>query len=443
MAAIICRVCFDLEYDRYDPGVGLGGCGYFYPLTRYRQSNWTDIEAAADAGCSFCKILHEGIQKLWVKPMLRTTGGSPETGCEKSDDWETDNSEPESEDGEGQDAGGEGMGDSDEEGSDWEGDILIELRPGRSLRIKQLVPKWSLSSVTPCLEYFTDTGERGCVPTLFAFCVYGLRLIGDTRAVLSRAFGGATHVLKRLDLRSAVKMVKKWLEVCEKHAVCSEPSQTTPKRLLDLATAAPKLTEVGAKKQGYIRYATLSHCWGDASDSKPLCTTKETYRTRTRGIEWTDLPPLFQDAINITKELGCRYLWIDSLCIIQDDEEDWLEQSADMGDIYSSGYINLAAAAAPNSSHTIFDERWQFQDWYGHQRRYTPVTVSALQSQDADMATIYVRHMNQHSHGCVMGDLLHSRELESPLLGRAWVLQEKLLSRRTVFFAKSGASLAL
>jgi heterokaryon incompatibility protein (HET) len=58
------------------------------------------------------------------------------------------------------------------------------------------------------------------------------------------------------------------------------------------------------------RYATLSHVWGGA---KPLRLMKDNYEELERGIDMSSLPPLFRDAIDLTKMLGISYIWIDSL----------------------------------------------------------------------------------------------------------------------------------
>ncbi|KAL2691261.1 hypothetical protein Neosp_001642 [[Neocosmospora] mangrovei] len=75
--------------------------------------------------------------------------------------------------------------------------------------------------------------------------------------------------------------------------------------------------------------------------------------------KWEELPTLFQDVITLLRKLGLSYLWIDSMCIIQDDDDDWLEQSAQMAVIYSHSYLNLAAATAENSSQSLFGTRFQ------------------------------------------------------------------------------------
>ncbi len=187
-----------------------------------------------------------------------------------------------------------------------------------------------------------------------------------------------------------------------------------PKRLLDVSAADPTLVQMHAEQPGDTRYVTLSHCWGDQAGRKPLRTTKDTYQTRTSGIKWSGLPPLFQDAITVTRRLGCRYLWIDSLCIIQDDEDDWLEQSSEMADIYSYGHLNLAAAAATDSSCGAVRQQVairQVQRWQSHIRAHATYTI---ESPDPNTASICVRYANEYTHGCILGATLVDRHIAPP-----------------------------
>ena len=85
-------------------------------------------------------------------------------------------------------------------------------------------------------------------------------------------------------------------------------------------------------EQELAHYTTLSHCWGK---KHIVTTTKATLEQRKLEVPWLLLSRTFQDAITITRELGIRYIWIDSLCIIQDDKEDWERVSAKMAEIYS------------------------------------------------------------------------------------------------------------
>lgn len=130
-----------------------------------------------------------------------------------------------------------------------------------------------------------------------------------------------------------------------------------PRRVLDLGSdqlSGVVLYETQGEKNLYV---TLSHCWGTETGSL-IQSTKSNYNDRKQGIAWSQLPATFQDAINITRALNIRYLWVDSLCIIQGDVLDWEEQSALMAGIYSNCYVNLAATHAPNATGGLFSERW-------------------------------------------------------------------------------------
>ncbi|OCL12919.1 HET-domain-containing protein, partial [Glonium stellatum] len=125
-----------------------------------------------------------------------------------------------------------------------------------------------------------------------------------------------------------------------------------PNRVLDLSllTSNGKVV-LSERSTDTSLYACLSHCWGK---NRPLVTTSETLAQHKLGISYNKLPKTFQDAITFVCRMSIRYLWIDSLCIIQDDEEDWRRESALMADIYRNAVITLAASAATNSTDGLF-----------------------------------------------------------------------------------------
>jgi hypothetical protein len=90
------------------------------------------------------------------------------------------------------------------------------------------------------------------------------------------------------------------------------------------------------------RYITLSHRWSPTTVVRLSEGNKESYYNK---IPMDELSKTFTDAIHMTQALGIRYLWIDSLCIIQDSKEDWESQSILMCDVYMNSHINLAAVA--------------------------------------------------------------------------------------------------
>jgi hypothetical protein len=117
--------------------------------------------------------------------------------------------------------------------------------------------------------------------------------------------------------RECIERVKEMMTLCEKaHPHCQAPTPAVlPRRVVDIGTSISdmKLYESDTETGEYI---ALSHCWGS---SQNLTTTKASISERKRGLVWDTLPRTFQDAVSITRKLSIRYIWIDSLCIVQDD----------------------------------------------------------------------------------------------------------------------------
>ncbi len=97
-------------------------------------------------------------------------------------------------------------------------------------------------------------------------------------------------------------------------------------------------------------YIALSHCWG--GKISPLLTT-ETLEPFQNRLSYAALPANFRDAIVITRELGIRYLWIDSLCILQDSKQDWQQESKMMAAIYRDSTLTISAMASSGSTQGI------------------------------------------------------------------------------------------
>ncbi|ORY03404.1 heterokaryon incompatibility protein-domain-containing protein, partial [Clohesyomyces aquaticus] len=209
--------------------------------------------------------------------------------------------------------------------------------------------------------------------------------------------------------------VRKLLENCAKfHESCSlDEASNIPTRVLEIG---PEEEEPAIKllcsPNMKARYACLSHCWGD---SRAIVTEKETLESHMRGVKWRSLPQTFQEAILITRRLGLRYLWIDSLCIIQDDVEDWRKESAQMASIYQNSYITIAATKSPHDSGGCYSTNSIYHKDYRLKLRGRPSDP------------IYVREKIMH-----FGD----SRCPTPLLTRAWAYQERLLAPRFVHFCE-------
>ena len=103
------------------------------------------------------------------------------------------------------------------------------------------------------------------------------------------------------------------------------------------------------------RYMTLSHCWGPDRPGSAL--SRASFGRLKEGCPIDSLPQTFRDAILIVKYLGCPYLWIDALCIIQDDKSDWRRESSKMADVYLNSELNIAASVGIKSHQDIFKHR--------------------------------------------------------------------------------------
>ena len=103
-------------------------------------------------------------------------------------------------------------------------------------------------------------------------------------------------------------------------------------------------------------YACLSYCWGETNQQQVLLTRSEK-QDFMNAIRVQDLGQCIQDAIKVVRMVGIRYLWIDALCIIQDDEEDITAEMSYMKDIYKNATFVLAAASSSNSNQGILEPR--------------------------------------------------------------------------------------
>lgn len=250
-------------------------------------------------------------------------------------------------------------------------------------------------------------------------------------------FGHARHVSRSLPKDAAISHLRTWLQACEEsHTRCSLPPPELPARLLDISGSVPRLVESQDTEIPFGRYATLSHCWGDPNNPRPTMTTKSTLESRKKGISASELCPLFKDAIALCKGVGCDYIWIDSLCIIQDDDLDWNKESQKMAEVYSNAYFNIAATRCADSADGLFGERWTHGELLSDERclvQAYPVGVSP-----APGPPVYARIARDKDHRYVQGGNHSSgRHGQAPLLTRAWVLQELLLARRVLHVCAS------
>ena len=165
-------------------------------------------------------------------------------------------------------------------------------------------------------------------------------------------------------------------------------------------------------------YITLSHCWGNES---PFSTQRSTMESRKQGIHFDELPKTFQDAICITRELGVKYLWIDSLCICQDDEGDWERESANMAAVYSNSYLTIAATGAQGNSSGCFISR--------PIQKYVEFAFTSDEGVKGHIQAFIIPLSKAARYR------LTYEMPKEPLTDRGWALQERMLAHRTLHYA--------
>ncbi|KAH7079269.1 heterokaryon incompatibility protein-domain-containing protein [Paraphoma chrysanthemicola] len=265
--------------------------------------------------------------------------------------------------------------------------------------------------------------------------------------------GAAVDVSSHASSDAAQQLANMWLQNCVSggvgHEKCRkyfDPNTLLPPRVIDVGTVQsthirlyiPKETERG-------RYVALSHCWGGQN---PIMTIRGNIEEHLVSIP-APLPQTFLDAVLVTRALGIRYLWIDSLCILQDSSEDWAIHAPQMATIYGNSYVTLAADAAEDSTTGFLKGL--------HRNRYASKPVPF--SYNGCEGRVWIRERGALCHqlpyhdwnsprdvlrtlDSVADEAVHprceaARRPQSTLSTRAWAFQERVLSPRTLHFGRS------
>ncbi|KAG4028832.1 hypothetical protein MFRU_019g01190 [Monilinia fructicola] len=210
-------------------------------------------------------------------------------------------------------------------------------------------------------------------------------------------------------------LISSWIGTCiHGHISCNINYDTRfwPRRLIDVGKYGlpPRLVETEKGNEDYSKYLALTHCWGKGIPEIAITRTR-TLQRRLVSIPFKTMPRTFRDAVTVTRRLGLQYIWIDSLCIIQDSSQDWQQESAMMGKIYSHAYCTMAAAAASNCEEGLFALHGELP----------------LLPRTHNKPGVLFKSLFPGWHG------LYSK---STLIQRSWTLQERELSPRVLHFTK-------
>ncbi|KAL6696888.1 heterokaryon incompatibility domain-containing protein [Trichoderma pleuroticola] len=223
----------------------------------------------------------------------------------------------------------------------------------------------------------------------------------------------------------------KWLTECRtSHGECRvSDAEFVPNRLLYLGNgrADSNILEL-VEKPATVPYAALSHRWTKETPAKSLLTSNFLDRKQ-HGMPIANLPRMMQDVVLVLRRLGIEYIWIDCLCIIQDDKDDWKREAALMASIYTNAELTVAASWCDQPKQSLFRDHSTPQQ--------IPVDVAQIDGQ-----SIFIRRRRHHftwlgieSSADAMA--VENPDFEWPLLNRGWVYQEQLLSRRMLHFTQN------
>ncbi|KAL4781290.1 heterokaryon incompatibility protein-domain-containing protein [Aspergillus varians] len=217
--------------------------------------------------------------------------------------------------------------------------------------------------------------------------------------------------------QASFQLAIQWISCCRSnHKSCNPGTSQSPTRLLDVRNAETSRTVklrlstdiADGLDPRRIEYVALSHRWGKQQLLKLELGTIQQFMD---SIEMNSLPLTFQHAVIATRYLGFDYLWIDSLCIIQDSPSDWEYESSIMGEIYKGSVVTLAALSAHDSHGGLF-------------HNCNPLMTATLVLDDGTK----IKPRSQWE----------SVPLQGELLQRGWVVQERVLAPRTLFYTSWG-----
>ncbi|KAI0376540.1 HET-domain-containing protein [Hypomontagnella monticulosa] len=248
---------------------------------------------------------------------------------------------------------------------------------------------------------------------------------GDTYLYIPNSESGACgptyeHIPAQRDIQppnseQSFNYLKSCLKKCtDEHDCWKQTILSPPRRLIHIKSLEGGLVELHETSDAFRKsYVALSYCWGDTNSLK---TMKSNIRSLTDGFNLTQLSMAAQDAVHITWKLGLEYLWVDALCIVQDCDKDWAEQSAMMCSIYEQAYLTIVASSTSSADISFLN----------HPR--PPNFQYRVASEPDLMLVARAKCRNGHHHDTVLVP-------PDPILTRGWALQESILSTRAIFYS--------
>jgi len=252
------------------------------------------------------------------------------------------------------------------------------------------------------------------LPVLLVCVIFAVGSAIEQKDWLWRHDSDRLRKRRQIASQAPIDTIQGWIKDCDSHSCLKQKVLKfhLPTRVIDITDFKKKRARRIFLKssQGLVteRYICLSYCWGG---HVPLLLLKENKSQMEDSIALESLPILFHDFITVAAALGARYVWIDALCIIQDDPEDWEKEAASMNLVYGNSYLTIAATAAPDPTYSLLPERLSHGVFV--------VGISLARSAFLDPG------------------FLHHGDKDSKWSTRGWTFQEYLLSARVLHFGES------
>ncbi|KAI3323424.1 HET-domain-containing protein [Xylariaceae sp. AK1471] len=296
--------------------------------------------------------------------------------------------------------------------------------------------------ILPIRSETRGAGRRQEIELPLQATIPGFRTITD---VLQKRYADKTFTER------TAKLAKQWIDTCIKwhaHSKLAPVYKLQPTRLIEVGTMDHPVLRVceTSTLSETVKYTTLTHRWIEGKIHKLLTNNMQAY---SKIIPPESLSNNFNDAISVTRMLDVGYIWIDSLCIIQDSVTDWAMESARMADYYEYSYCTLSATASTvQDQGLVFDRdpNVVLPTIYDFRRPIDPNQMGeSMLTKFVNLGiSVAKTEAKPENHLLPLGKyvLLDGRswyrEVDpSPLNTRAWCYQERLLSSRILHFCKT------
>ena len=219
-------------------------------------------------------------------------------------------------------------------------------------------------------------------------------------------------------------LIRQWLQLL---GTVPTNDDFIPSRLVDVSTLSTNTVRIVHRQdvpRDERRYIALSHCWGSTDFRKYNKSTKESFESI---IPLDEMPKTFEDVFQLAHQLDIRYVWIDALCILQDDKDDWERESSTMYQVYLRATLTVVASASWSSTEGLFRPAPSLRKshCFLYEKRDKGQTddncTFAWSERDSEDATRHDNNIKWSRWG-----------------SRAWTLQEQALSSRIVYFTDTG-----